>query len=95
VPVLLTALRRIENRGAVEIAHRALQNCGQIFRYAIATGRAERDPSADLRGALSPVIETRHASTMDPKATLLTVAVVRSGHTTTQIKMPPTGGIFT
>lgn len=67
-PVLLTSLRRIEARGAIETAHRALQNCGQIFRYAIATGRAERDPSADLRGALSPVIETHHASITDPKA---------------------------
>jgi hypothetical protein len=45
-PKLLGALRRIEERGAVETAHRALQNCGQIFRYAIATGRAERDITA-------------------------------------------------
>ena len=67
-PILLTALRRIENRGAIETAHRALQNCGQIFRYAIATGRAERDPSPDLRGALSPVRETHHASITDPNA---------------------------
>lgn len=52
---LLGALRRIEARGALETAHRALQNCGQIFRYAIATGRAERDCSADLKGALPPV----------------------------------------
>ncbi len=41
-------LRRIENRGAIETAHRAQQNCGQIFRYAIATGRADRDISADF-----------------------------------------------
>lgn len=67
-PILLTALRRIENRGAIETAHRALQNCGQIFRYAIATGRAERDPSPDLRGALSPARETHHASITDPNA---------------------------
>jgi hypothetical protein len=56
-PELLTVLRRIEDRGAVETAHRALQNCGQIFRYAIATGRAERDPCPALRGALAPVAE--------------------------------------
>jgi integrase len=49
------AVRRIENRGALETAHRALGNCGQVFRYAIATGRALRDPSGDLRGALPPV----------------------------------------
>lgn len=67
-PVLLVCLRRIEARGAIETAHRALQNCGQVFRYAIATGRAERDPSADLRGALAPVVESHHASITDPKA---------------------------
>lgn len=67
-PDLLAALRRIESRGAIETAHRAQQNCGQIFRYAIATGRAERDPAADLRGALAPVKEKHHASITDPKA---------------------------
>lgn len=67
-PILLVCLRRIEERGAIETAHRALQNCGQVFRYAIATGRAERDVSADLRGALSPVVESHHASITDPKA---------------------------
>jgi hypothetical protein len=59
-PELLATLRRLASRGTVESAHRALQNCGQLFRYAIATGRAERDPSSDLRGALSPVKETHH-----------------------------------
>jgi len=66
-PKLLGALRRIEERGAVETAHRALQNCGQIFRYAIATGRAERDISADLRGALPPVKGGHFAAVTDPK----------------------------
>ena len=51
-PELLAVLRAIEARGAIDIAHRALQTCGQIFRYAIATGKAKRDISADLRGAL-------------------------------------------
>lgn len=51
-PELLAALRAIENRGAVDIAKRALQTTGQIFRYAVATGRAERDISSDLRGVL-------------------------------------------
>ena len=67
-PELLTVLRRIENRGALETAHRALQNCGQVFRYAVATGRAERDPSGDLRGALPPTKQIHHASITDPKA---------------------------
>ena len=51
-PVPLSVIRRIENRGVLETAHRALSNCGQVFRYAVATGRALRDPSGDLRGAL-------------------------------------------
>ena len=51
---LLSVLRRIESWGAIETAHRAHQNCGQIFRYAVATGRAERDPSGDLKGAIPP-----------------------------------------
>jgi integrase len=67
-PALLATMRRIENRGAVETAHRALQNCSQIFRYAIATGRATRDPGADLRGALPPSKGKHHASITDPKA---------------------------
>lgn len=65
-PELLRTLRRIEERGALETAHRALQNCGQIFRYAIATGRAERDPSADLRGALAPWKSLHYASITEP-----------------------------
>ena len=64
---LLETIRRIEERGALETAHRALANCGQVFRYAVATGRAERDSSADLRGALPPVKGTHFASVTDPK----------------------------
>lgn len=65
---LLTCLRRIERRGALETAHRALQNCGRVFRYAVATGRAERDPTADLRGALPPTTQEHHASITEPAA---------------------------
>ncbi|RFC36291.1 MAG: Integrase [Candidatus Nitrotoga sp. LAW] len=64
---LLATLRRVEERGAMETAHRAHQNCGQVFRYAIATGRAQRDPSPDLRGALPPVKQSHHAAITDPK----------------------------
>ena len=64
---LLAVLRRIESRGAQETAHRAMQNCGQVFRYAVATGRAERDPTGDLRGALPPPKEKHHASIIEPK----------------------------
>ncbi len=52
-PELLAVLRKIEERGAGYSAHKALQVCGQVWRYAIATGRAERDITADLRGALN------------------------------------------
>ena len=62
------ALRRVENRGATETAHRALQNCGQIFRYAIATGRTERDPTIALRGAIPPSKVKHHSSIIEPKA---------------------------
>ena len=65
---LLPILRRIESRGSVETAHRALSNCGQIFRYGVATGRAERDPSGDLRGALAPVKGKHFASLTEPAA---------------------------
>ena len=65
-PDLLRVARRIEARGAIESAHRIMQNCGQIMRYAIATGRAERNPVADLRGALAPAPERNHAAVVDP-----------------------------
>ena len=63
----MAVLRRIEDRGVLETAHRVKQICGQVFRYAIATGRAERDPSADLRGALSPTKPKRMSTITDPK----------------------------
>ena len=65
-PELLAVVRRIENRGALETAHRALANCGQVFRYAVATGRAGKDPSGDLRGALPPVKGEHFAAVTDP-----------------------------
>lgn len=66
-PELLAALRRIEAKGALETAHRVKQVCGQVFRYAIATGRAERDPSGDLRGAIPPASGKHMATITDPK----------------------------
>jgi integrase len=66
-PEILDSLRRIERRGANETARRVRQICGQVFRYAIATGRADRDPSADLRGALAPVQVEHRAAVTDPK----------------------------
>ncbi|MEW8203389.1 MAG: integrase arm-type DNA-binding domain-containing protein [Candidatus Thiodiazotropha endolucinida] len=64
---LLTVLRRVEKRGALETAHRIHQSCGQIFRFAVSTLRAEGDPSAALKGALQPASQKHHASITDPK----------------------------
>ncbi len=65
-PELLGVLRRIEARGIIHSAHIIRGISGQVFRYAVATGRAERDPSADLRGALSPVKTINRAAITDP-----------------------------
>ncbi|MBP6900880.1 MAG: integrase arm-type DNA-binding domain-containing protein [Burkholderiaceae bacterium] len=66
-PELLTVLRRVTARGAIETAHRLKDACGQVFRYGIATGACNRNPAADLRDALPPV-PTRHlAAVVDPK----------------------------
>ena len=66
-PDLLSVLRRIEGRGALETAHRALRDCGQVFRYGIAAGRAERDLSADLKDALATAKGGHHAAITDTK----------------------------
>jgi integrase len=66
-PELLAVLRRIEAKGTLETAHRTQQNCGQVFRYGVATGRAERDPSGDLRGAIPPASGKHMATITDPK----------------------------
>ena len=64
---ILEVVRRVEARGALETAHRCLGYCGQIFRYAIATGRAKRNPASDLRGALPPTKSTHFASITQPE----------------------------
>ncbi len=63
---LLAALRKIEARGAIETAHRARAECGQVFRYGVATGRAERDIAADLVGALEPKQVKHFSSVTEP-----------------------------
>ncbi len=67
-PEVLSVLRRIASRGADETARRALQDCGRVFRYAIATGRADRDPTRDLAGALAPRSVVHLPSITEPKA---------------------------
>jgi integrase len=65
-PEFLRVARRLEERGAIESAHRALQICGQIIRYAIATGRADRNPVVDLKGALASPVVSHRAAITDP-----------------------------
>ena len=68
-PELLAVLRKMENQGVVTSAHIVRGECGRIFRYAIATGRAERDVAADLRGAISSMPAVQHfAAITEPKA---------------------------
>jgi hypothetical protein len=63
---LLTVFRHPESCGKHETAHRTKQRCGQVFRYAVATGR-HCDPTRDLRGALAPVGTTHHAAITEPR----------------------------
>jgi len=64
---VLAVLRRVEERGALETTHRVQQNCGQVFRYAVATGRADIDPSRDLRGALAPWKPEHYPTITEPR----------------------------
>lgn len=66
-PELLQVLRRKESEGKRDTAQRVKQTAGKIFRYAVATGRADRDPSQDLKGALAQPIETHFAAITEPK----------------------------
>lgn len=65
-PELLTTIRKIEERGAYDLAHRVLGVCGQIFRYGVASGKCKRDPSPDLRGALTPHVK-KHQAAIKPE----------------------------
>lgn len=66
-PDVLQILRPLEKRGINETAHRVLESLGQVFRYAIAIGKATRNPCADLKGALAPVQAEHMAALIDPK----------------------------
>ena len=63
---VLDVVRRLEKRGKIETAHRTKQRIGQVMRYAIATGRADRDPTPDLRGALTPLRVVNRAAIVEP-----------------------------
>lgn len=84
-PEVLAVLRKLEAAGTHETAHRVKQRIGAVMRYAVATGRAERDPSSDLRGALTPVTSTPRAAVTDPNsvANLLRAIHAYSGQPTT------------
>ncbi|NWF36998.1 integrase arm-type DNA-binding domain-containing protein [Mariprofundus sp. KV] len=66
-PDVLGVLRRVESYGKIETVHRLKMLCGQIFRYAIATGLIKSDPSRDLKGALEPLVSTHRATITDSK----------------------------
>lgn len=66
-PEILTVLRRVDQRGARYTAHKVKSEISQCFRFAIATGRAERDPCPDLKGAIPPARGENFASITDPK----------------------------
>ncbi|MEM7207565.1 MAG: integrase arm-type DNA-binding domain-containing protein [Pseudomonadota bacterium] len=66
-PLLLKCLRKVEARGSLYSAHRTLQLSGQVFAYAIATGRADRNPAHDLKGALPPASSNHLAAITEPE----------------------------
>jgi Arm DNA-binding domain len=65
-PELLTVLRRIEGRGVIETAHRALENCSQVFRFAVAEGKAPSNPARDLKDALKKPLVKHFPAITDP-----------------------------
>jgi Phage integrase central domain/Arm DNA-binding domain len=94
---LLALLRKIEGRGLYETARRLRSTCGMVFRYAIATGRAERDPSVDLRGALTAPRRVNHRATIiDPKSigALLRAIDGFDGQPTTLAALPLAAYVF-
>lgn len=85
-PELLVCIRHVEARGSIETAHRVNGACGQVFRYAIASGLCKRNPAADLRDALRPVVSRNHSAIVDPKGTgeLLRSVAAYQGHPVTR-----------
>lgn len=90
---VLSVVQKAELRGAVETAHRLKQLCGQVFRYAVVTGLAERDVTADLSGALASKVKTHHSAITEPKAAGALMRSIHSysGHPTTNaaLKLAP------
>ncbi len=90
---VLTAVRKMEARGAIDSAHRVKQICGQVFRFAVAEGTAERDVTTDLRGALAAIPKGPFAAITEPKqvAELLRAIYGYMGHpyTVAALKLSP------
>lgn len=87
-PDLLPLLRDIESRGAIDMAHRVLQICGQIFRYGVSTGRCERDVAADLKGALKPTrLKHYHALQKDDLAVFMKKVEAYEGRLETKLAL--------
>ena len=80
-PDLLRVIQRIETR-SIDTAYRALQECGQIFRYGMATGRNIHDPSTALRGALSPRPDNHFAAITEPHELAKLLKDIHSYHGT-------------
>jgi integrase len=93
---LLALLRQIEGRGLYETARRLRSTCGMVFRYAIATGRAERDPSMDLRGALTTPQVNHRPTIVDPAhiGALLRAIDGFDGQPTTRAALRLAGYVF-
>lgn len=95
-PELLTCLRRVTSRGAIETAHRIKDSCSQVFRYGIASGQCSRNPAADLRDALPPV-PTRHlAAVVDPAQASVLLKAMRDypGHPVTRAALTLSALLF-
>lgn len=96
VPELLAVLKRLEKKGVLDTAHRVRAVCGRVFRYAIATGRATRDISADLKGALAPKGTQSYAAITDPNKVgqLLRAIEDYDGQSTTQAALKLASYLF-
>ncbi len=95
-PELFACLRRIEARGHLENAHRTLTNAGQVFMYAIATGRADRNPAADLKGAIPRPLVKHMAAILEPKQVGILISAINgySGSPITRCALQLTAHVF-
>ena len=93
---VLGALRHMEARGALDSVQRVKQICGQVFRYAVATGSAERDPTPDLKGALTKAVPGHFAAITDPKqaGALMRAIYAYAGHPQVQTALKLSAMLF-